>query len=163
MLPSNIYDVTNNGRKSFVARRMSGASPTHWYGQSPTAIRSVPHPALIPFTLIVLPETESPQDYHQWAASSPLRPTIVAASSGDLSYDDLTLDGLQAHFLKVCDSIPSDISPASIDAARIALREWKTMPERKLRYHVGGHNSVIPNVMALNPLSPEVMYRLESE
>jgi hypothetical protein len=123
LLPTNIFDLTDEGREVLLAGRVSGTSPVHWYGQSPRAIRSMPHPPFVPFTVIVLPSSESPQDYEEWAKSSSLRPTIVAESGGDLS--ELSLGALQAQFLKVCDRIPNDISKDSINAARKAIKTWK--------------------------------------
>jgi hypothetical protein len=150
LLPTNIYDFTDEGKKVLLARRMSGISPVNWYGQSPAAIRSMPQPSFAPFTLIVLPETELLSDYTQWAASSALKPTIVAKSGGDLSYEDLTVDGLQRHFLTVCDRIPSEINLESVKSARQAIGEWKAPAPRQLGYQVGGHNTVTPNLVALN-------------
>ena len=150
MLPTTIYDFTEQGRESLLARRMSGNFPVHWHGQSPRAIRSFPHPSILPFTLIILPEDELPHHYSDWASRSPLRPTIVAKSGGDLTYSDLTHDRLQAHFLSVCDRIPPEVEGASIESARNALKEWKPMPSRQLGYQVGGHNSVTPNLVALS-------------
>jgi hypothetical protein len=148
LLPTTIFDLTEEGRVVLLARRVSGTASVHWYGQSPRAVRSSPHPSVAPFTVIVLPSDEKPQDYEEWAKSSPLRPTIAAKEGGDLS--ELSLDALQAQFLKVCDRIPSDISKESIDAARAAIKAWKPMPERKLGYQVGGHNTIIPNLAALS-------------
>ena len=59
LLPTNIYDLTDEGREVLLARRMSGTSPVNWYGQSPNAIRSMPQFPFVPFTLILLPESES--------------------------------------------------------------------------------------------------------
>jgi hypothetical protein len=146
LLPT-VYDLTDEGREVLLARRMSGISPVHWYGQSPRAIRSSPHPAFIPFALIVLPESEKAADYEDWAKSSPLRPTIVAKSGGD--FDGLSLEKVQAHFLEVCDRIPDTINQESIDAARAAIKAWKPMPSLKMDYQVGGHNTVAPNLAAL--------------
>jgi hypothetical protein len=147
LLPTNIYDLTDEGREVLLARRISGTSPVRWYGQSPRAIRSIPHPAFIPFTLIVLPESENAADYEEWAKSSQLRPTIVAKSGGDL--DELSLEKVQAQFLKICDRIPDIISQESVDAARAAIKAWKPMPCLKMNYQVGGHNTVTPNLTAL--------------
>lgn len=147
LLPTNIFELSDEGRGVFLAGRVSGVSPVRWYGQSPRAIRSTPHPAFAPFTVIVLPPSENPQDYEEWAKASPVRPTIVAKSGGDLS--ELSLDALQAQFLKKCDSIPDDIGRESVEAARSAIRAWKPMPARKLEYQVGGHNTVMPNLVAL--------------
>jgi CHAT domain-containing protein len=150
LLPTSVYDLTDEGREVLLARRMSGTSPVNWYGQSPRAIRSMPHPPFVPFTLIVLPESESPADYEAWAESSSLRPTIVAKSGADLGYEDITLEGLRTQLLDVCDRIPGDVSRRSVENARKALGAWKPMAERKLDYQVGGHNSITPNLVALS-------------
>jgi hypothetical protein len=155
LLPTNIFDLTDEGREVLLARRVSGTSPVHWYGQSPRAIRSMPHPPFVPFTVIVLPPSENPRDYEEWAKSSPLRPTIVAKSGGDLS--ELSLDAVQAQFLKICDRIPNDISKESVDAARVAIKAWKPMPSLKLDYQVGGHNTIIPNLTSLTVAGYEEM------
>jgi hypothetical protein len=149
LLPNNIYDLTEEGRDTLLIRRMSGAFPVHWYAQSPKAIRAIPYPPFVPFSLVVLPDSESPSDYEAWADTSPLRPTIVAREGGDLTFADLSIEGLQAQFLKVCDRIPESVDPASIEDARRVLKSWKQPPGRKLDYQVGGHNSVAPNLAAL--------------
>src|SRR5665213_1220799 len=147
LLPTNIYDLTDEGRDVLLARRMSGTSPVRWYGQSPRALRSSPHPSFVPFALIVLPESEKVADYEDWAKSSPLRPTIVAKSGGDL--DEPSLEKVQAQFLKICDRLPDTISQESIDAARAGIKAWKPMPSLKMDYQVGGHNTVEPNLITL--------------
>jgi hypothetical protein len=147
LLPTNIFDLTDDGRKTLLARRVSGTSPVNWYGQSPRAIRSMPHPPFVPFTAIILPPSEKIQDYEEWLASSSLRPTIVANSAGDLS--ELSLNALQAQFLKICDRIPPEINRDSVDAARAAIKAWEPMPSLKLGYQVGGHNTIIPNLTSL--------------
>ncbi len=121
----------------------------NWYGQSPRAVRKFPHPPFLPFTLILLPDTESVGEYRSWAKASPLLPTIVAAKDGDISFADLTIECLRRQFLKVCDCIPSSISGDSIERARAALRSWEPSPPKELGYQVGGHNSVTPNLIAL--------------
>jgi hypothetical protein len=40
LLPTTVYDLTDEGREVLLANRMSGTSPVNWYGQSPRAIRS---------------------------------------------------------------------------------------------------------------------------
>jgi hypothetical protein len=76
-----------------------------------------------------------------------LRPTIVAKSGGDL--DELSLERVQAQFLKICDRIPDTISQESIDAARTAINAWNPMPSLKMDYQLGGHNTITPNLTAL--------------
>jgi CHAT domain-containing protein len=146
-LPTSVHDLTDEGRETLLIRRMSGIAPVRWFGQSPSAIRSRPHPAFIPFTVIALPESEKVADYEEWAKSSSVRPTIVAKSGGDL--DALSLEAVQAQFLKVCDRIPDSVSRASVEAARAAIKAWKPMPSLKTDYQVGGHNTIAPNIASL--------------
>src|SRR6267142_6819521 len=97
LLPTTVFDLTDEGRGDLLARRMSGTASVHWYGQAPRAVRASPHPSIVPFTVIVLPSDEKPEDYEEWAKSSPLRPTIAAKEGGDIS--ELSLEVLQAQFL----------------------------------------------------------------
>lgn len=150
LLPANIYELSDYGRRILVAQRMSGTSPIRWYAQSPRAIRAMALPASMAFTLIILPESESAADYEKWANTCSSRPTIVAKSGGDLPYEDLNIEALQAHFLQVCERIPKEIDPDSVNNARVALKEWKQLPIKQLGYQVGGHNSIAPNVLALH-------------
>lgn len=149
-LPADVFELSDVGRTVLVQRRMSGAAPVSWYGQSPRTTRFEPHPVQVPFCLVLLPPEESPTDYREWAESSPTRPTIVSTSGGDLTYDDLTVDGLQRHFLKVCESISPEVDQSSVERARVALMQWKLPPKRHLGYQVGGHNTIAPNVSALS-------------
>jgi hypothetical protein len=157
LLPNSIYDLTDEGRETLLARRMSGTFPVHWYAQSPKAIRTIPNPPFLPFLLVLLPDSESSADYKAWVDASPSRPTIVAKAGGDLSFADLTVEGLQAHLLKVCDRIPEGINPASVEDARQQLKSWKPIPARRLGYQVGGHNSIAPNLVALQTAGFEDM------
>lgn len=150
LLPTSIYDLTDEGRDTLLARRMTGIYPVKWYGQTPAAIRAIPNPAFMPFLFVLLPDSESPADYRTWAKGSPACPTIVAKAGGDMAFSDLTIEGLQARLLQICENLPIEINPASIEDARQALKSWKPMSERKLGYQVGGHNSIAPNLLALS-------------
>ncbi|MDP1838254.1 MAG: CHAT domain-containing protein [Reyranella sp.] len=149
LLPTNVHDLADYARESLIARRMSGTFPVHWHAQSPRAILSSPPSAFPIFSLIILPTTEAPQDYNQWIKSSSRHPTLVAKSGAELSYDDLTVHGLQAHLLKVCDRWSDMFDDADLQVVRDALNQWKPLPKKRLSYQVGGHNSVRPNVAAL--------------
>src|SRR5204863_285877 len=105
LLPSTIYDLTAEGQETLLARRMSGANPVNWHGQSPNAIRSILQPVFVPFTIVMLGKDQSARDYRAWAEKSPVPPTIVAESEGHLTFSELTPEGLQARFLQVCDVI----------------------------------------------------------
>lgn len=148
-LPADIFEYSDWGRDILVQRRMSGVSPVRWYGQSPRAIRSQPHPADAPFTLIVLPPGESPRDYDEWAQSSPTRPFIVAQSDGDLTYDGLNIESLQQHFLRACDNVSGEVDHTSIERSRSAIEQWRLPAKRQLGYQLGGHNTIAPNIAAL--------------
>lgn len=147
LLPANVFDLSDLGRDTLLSRRMCGSFPLHWYGQSPRAIRALTN--VLPFLVVILPESESASDYKEWAEGSPVRPTLVAKTGGDLSYNDLAIEPLKAHFLTLCDGVPSDNAKKQIDEARDALKQWAPVPSRELGYKVGGHNSVAPNIVAL--------------
>jgi hypothetical protein len=151
VLPTDIFELTPEGREVLLSRRMSGMAPVNWYGQSPGAVRSYPHPPFLPFTVINLPDSEPPEDYQDWLASCPVRPTLVARSGGDLTPDQLTMEGLKARFLDVCERFAKDIGIdiRSLEAARQAIESWAPMPQQSLGYQVGGHNTIIPNLAAL--------------
>jgi hypothetical protein len=68
LMPTNIYELTEAGQETLLVRRMSGMSPVNWYGQTPRAVRYMPIPDPIPFTVIILPASESPEDYREWLA-----------------------------------------------------------------------------------------------
>lgn len=155
MLPTNIFELSDRGRDVLIARRMSGLSPVNWHGQSPRAIKSAPHPPFAPFTFVILPESESVSEYRDWANSSPVRPTIVAQKGGDL--ENLSLETVQKHFLQLCDKLPADVSNEDIQIAREAILSWKPMPKLDLGYQVGGHNTIIPNLVALTVAGYENM------
>jgi hypothetical protein len=67
LLPSTIYDLTADGQETLLARRTSGVNPVNWYGQSPNAIRSMPQPVFVPFTIVMLGKDQSARDYRTWA------------------------------------------------------------------------------------------------
>jgi hypothetical protein len=157
LLPTNIFDLTEDGRETLVARRISGISPVKWYGQSPRVIKTYRHLPFLPFTLIMLPDTENVAEYRTWVDSASLPPTLVANRGGDLSFADLNLESLRQHFLNVCDRIPATVSADSIERARAALNSWQPLPARDLGYQVGGHNSVTPNLVALTTAGFENM------
>ena len=149
-LPSTIFDLTEEGSRTFLMRRLGGTNPIRWLGQTPRAVKAIPLPAFLPFTILMLGEDQNPSDYEEWVRMSEVPPTIVAKQNGDLSYDQLSLGDLQRRFLKVCDSIPETVDPEDIRRAREAIAEWKPLQSRSLGYKVGGHATIIPNLMALS-------------
>jgi hypothetical protein len=146
-LPSTIFELTQDGRGTMLSRRISGAYPIQWHGQSPGALRAQIPPVFAPYILVLLPEGEKAADYEEWADRCPVRPTIVAS---DLAYADLTLEGVRKRFLAVLETIPATIDPASVEEHRKAIANWEPMLAKELGYKLGGHNSVIPNLMALS-------------
>jgi hypothetical protein len=132
-----------------LARRLCGVNPINWYPQSPRAIRSMPMPALMPFTIIMLGKGQDASEYSEWVKSSEVSPTIVAEKNGDLGYNDLTIEGLQRRFLKVCEALPSSIEHDLKQQATTAIESWAPLPRRSLGFTVGGHATVTPNLMAL--------------
>lgn len=148
-LPSSIYDLTKNGQATLIARRVAGQAPVNWCGQTPNAIRSMPLPPTVPFTLILLGPGQNPRDYDEWGASCIVPPTIVAEKGGDLVYDNLEIESLRMRFLALLNQMPSEIDLESIAEARQLIENWQELPERDIGYHVGGHNCITPNLMVL--------------
>ncbi len=148
-LPSTIFDLTAEGQKTLLGRRIAGQNPVHWYGQTPRAIRSIPQPVFTPFTVIMLGKEENPSDYDAWMSQSPVLPTIVAHNGGHLSFAELSPMSLQSRFLKICETIPNDVDMASISTAKEMISSWQPVEDREIGYQVGGQNSVIPNLTVL--------------
>lgn len=148
--PSNIYDFSKERIDTFLARRIGGVNPTHWYPQSPRAVMSMPLHASIPFTVVLLGTGQDPSQYAQWVSDSEVPPTIVAEKGGDLAYKQFDLEHLKKRFLQICDLIPETIDHSDVSAARAAIESWTLPSERTLAYQVGGHASVTPNLMALS-------------
>lgn len=149
LLPSTIYDLTKDGQDTLIARRIAGQAPVNWFGQTPRAIRSMPMPSIVPFTLILLGPGQSPRDYDEWVASCAVPPTIVAENGGDLSYRELNIESLQKRFLKVLERVPSEVEADSIAEAQRLIKNWEAVPSRDIGYHIGGHNCIAPNVTVL--------------
>lgn len=149
ILPASIFDLTPEGHEIYLARRMSGQYPIRIHPQSPRAARAFPPPPFSPFNVYLLPEEEELQNYAEWLKKCLVPPVIVAKSGGDLSYKDLTIDGLKTAFLKIIENIPEDIDPNSIKFLEKTLRSWAPLPERKLGFQLKGHGSVLPNIAAL--------------
>ncbi len=149
LLPSNVVDLSPEGQETFLARRLSGSNPVHWFPQSPRALMVMPVPPFTPFTVALLGKDDDLEQYRAWADSAEVPPIIVAASGGDLTYDKLTPENLQKLFLERCDWIPASVDPEAVREARRAISAWTPVPERSLGYQVGGHGSVAPNLMAL--------------
>lgn len=149
LLPSTIYDLTKLGQETLLARRMSGSNPVNCHGQTPRAVRRFRLPPMIPFNVIMINPEEDARDYKDWAASCVVPPVLVAENGGEITFNQLSAEKLRELFLARCDLLPDTIDPEDIEAAKQMLSSWDKMAHRKLGYQVGGHNSVIPNLLAL--------------
>jgi hypothetical protein len=148
-LPSTIADLSNRGRRQIIQRRMTGGRPILWHGQSPRAILSSTYPANVPFVVVLLGDDQESAPYMKWANSLDATPTIVAKQGGHLPYKELTPRGLAKRFRAVCDTLPPKIDRESVGSAKRLIGEWRSIDKRDVGYTVGGHNSVTPNVLAL--------------
>lgn len=148
-LPSTIYDLTKDGQDTLIARRVAGQDPVNWFGQTPRAIRSIPMPATVPFTVILLGPQQAPREFDEWVATCLAKPTIVAQKGGDLTYEELNPEALRKRFLAAVDQLPAEIDAESILEARQFLENWVEVPDRDIGYHLGGHNCIAPNLMVM--------------
>jgi hypothetical protein len=149
LFPSSIFDLTPAGQKILLARRISGADPVNWFGQTPRALKAQRMPEQAPFVVVMLPPGLDVSEYTTWAQQSVVPPTIIAENGGDLTFSDLKIETLQTRFLRVCDLIPKSFGERSIEAARRAIQSWVPLPQRPLGYQVGGHNTIAPNISVL--------------
>lgn len=149
LLPSTIYDLTKSGQETLLARRVSGSNPVNWHGQTPRALRSFRSPPMVPFNVILISPEDDAAAYTGWAASCAIPPILVADKGGEISSKDLNAETLRQLFLARCDKLPDTIEPAAIMTAKEMLNSWVEIEPRKLRYQVGGHNSVTPNLLVL--------------
>lgn len=137
----------------FLSRRLCGTAPLEVHPQSPRAIRSQPIPDVAPFTVLILSQGESPDDYRDWIASCPTPPVLVSKDSQDLGYGDLTLERLQRRFLKLCDDAVGRFAPDVLEEARAAIAAWRPLPVTPLDYDVAGHGSIRSQGGSKRPLS----------
>jgi hypothetical protein len=151
-LPSTIYEFVPEFHKLRLPRKICGLLSINWHPQSPEAILAAPGVAEVPFMVLLLDHDQNPADFSGWARASVAPPTIVAREGGDLSYEQLTLEGLKARLLKVCDQMPTFMDQQFVEEARRAIALWEHPPMRPLGYTVGGHATVTPNLMALDGL-----------
>jgi hypothetical protein len=148
-MPTDIFELTPERLPFRIARRIAGQTPINWFGQSPRALRSLPFPLQLPFTVIMLDRSENVADYEEWRANSPGIPTLVAAEGGDLLYSDLSFERLQQRFLSVCEQLSGTTLEKPDDAAA-AIAAWEQPEERELPYEIGGHGTIFPNASVLH-------------
>lgn len=149
-LPSDTLELTTEGRKIRMARRMSGQAPVNWYAQSPKALTSVITPVFAPFIIVFFGPHHKRSNYAEWIEAHPFPLTVVADEGGTISYQDFSIEALRNAFLRICDSLEGKVKKSALDEEREYLRDWAEPAGRDLGYQVGGHNSVHPNLMALN-------------
>ena len=152
-LPTTILDFMPEHHAGFLSRRLCGTAPLEVHPQSPRAIRSQPIPDVAPFTVLILSQGESPDDYRDWIASCPTPPVLVSKDSQDLGYGDLTLERLQRRFLKLCDDAVGRFAPDVLEEARAAIAAWRPLPVTPLDYDVAGHGSIRSQGGSKRPLS----------
>ncbi len=147
--PTDIFELTPASLPSRIGRRIAGQLPIEWRGQSPRAIKFKPAPIEMPFTVIILAESEKVADYQEWLDQSPGPVTVVAKDEGHIPYDKLSFDTLRSRFLEVCDELGKHPNLEGVAEAKAAIEAWKFPDERVLRYKLGGHGTILPNLAAL--------------
>jgi hypothetical protein len=148
--PSNIFELTPEGKEVFLAARMGGTNPIRWYPQSRRAINSNVTPPAFAFAILLLGQQHRIDDYADWLAKHQFPLTVVAERGGTFTYKEFTVEALQQHFLEICDALIAIVSEEALRTAKDAISRWKPLEPRSLGYQVKGHNSVIPNLMALS-------------
>lgn len=148
-LPSDIWELTPEGQKIRLPRRMSGQASMIWRGQSPGALMRMITPPFLPFTILFLGRGHRIETYQKWIEAHSFPLTVVAEKGGTLTYKEFSLEKLREAFLRICDALAGRIEPDALETARKHLREWREPEERDLGYRVGGHNTVTPNLSAL--------------
>ena len=148
-LPSDIFELTPQGKEIRLARRVSGQAPVRWYGQSPRALTSFITPVFSPFLVVFFGPTHSRETYSDWIEAHSFPLTIVSNEGGLISYDDFGIDALQQAFLNICASLKGKVRNEGLLKAKEYLSNWSKLKQRDLGYRVGGHNSISPNLAAL--------------
>ena len=148
-LPSDIFELTPEGKDISLARRMSGQAPVRWYGQSPRALTSFLTPVFSPFVVLFFGREHNLVRYIDWIKSHSFPLTVVSHSGGVISYDDFSIDTLRRAFLDICASLEGQVRSEELIKAKIHLSSWSKPTQRDLGYKVGAHNSIQPNLTAL--------------
>ncbi len=156
-LPSDLWELTPEGREVKLPRRMSGQAPVRWFGQSTRALTSMITPVFHPFLVVFFGPGHDMRKFRKWIDLHPFPLVVVAENGGVLTYDDFTIQSLRDAFLRVCDALESQVRKDALDQARTALESWEEPEARVLGYQVGGHNSVIPNLQSLSTAGYEDM------
>ncbi|WP_176086272.1 CHAT domain-containing protein [Martelella sp. HB161492] len=148
-LPSDIWELTPEGQKIRLPRRMSGQAPVIWRGQSPRALKSMITPPVVPFLVLFLGREHNIETYRDWIDAHSFPLTVVAEKGGTITYEEFSLEKLKEAFLNICDALKGQVKPDALEIARTHLGNWREPEERDLGYKVGGHNAIAPNLSAL--------------
>ncbi|MEP6186328.1 CHAT domain-containing protein [Roseibium sp.] len=148
-LPSDLWELTPDGRDVLLARRMSGQAPVSWFAQSHRALTSMVNPVVMPFTVIFLGPDHDIARYRKWIDAHSFPLTVVAESGGTIKYEEFDIQALRKSYLSICNALDGQVKSEALHDARYALHGWEEPEERDLGYKLGGHNSVHPNLMAL--------------
>ena len=148
-LPGHILELAAKGQEIRLAAKMSGQAPIRWFGQSHGALTGTTTPEVTPFVVVFFGEGHDPDDYRSWIEAHPFPLPVVSNIGGYIRYDQFSINALREAFLKICDAVEGKVGLNGLDQARRALRDWTEIEERQLGYQVGGHNSVLPNLLAL--------------
>lgn len=148
-LPSDVWELTPEGREVRLARRMSGQAPVTWFAQSHRALTSFVTPVFAPFAVVFLGQDHDVSKYRDWIDAHPFPLTVVAESGGTMTYKEFNIEAMKSSFLGICDALDGQIKPNALIEAKACLESWAEPEERILGYQVGGHNSVHPNLLAL--------------
>ena len=149
-LPSDIWELTPEGRAIRIRRRISGQAPISWHGQSPRALTSFITPPNTPFLVVFIGENQAIAPYRKWIDAHSFPLVVVAKEGGTMNYEEFGIEALRDAFLKICDALHGQVKQADLTAARNALEGWKQPDPRDLGYKIGGHNAFLPNIASLN-------------
>lgn len=121
-----------------------------WHGQSLKALTAMVTPAFAPWTVLFIGPDHSIEKYRQWIDAHSFPLTVVAEAGGTVTYDNFNVETLRKSFINICDALQGFVRLDDIKVAQSLLSKWKMQPERSIGYQLGGHNSIHPNVLALN-------------
>jgi hypothetical protein len=155
-LPSDIHELTPEGRKIRLHRRICGQAPVTWYGQSPRALKSLVTPPFLPFLVLILGRNHQIEQYQGWIDAHEFPLTVIAENGGTLSFEDFSIEGLRDSFLRVCDAIREKIADTVYLDLKSRISSWKAPEARELAGEYYGHNAFLPNYTALNAAGFEV-------
>lgn len=149
-LPSDIWELTPEGKQVRLARRMSGQAPVRWHGQSPHILTQMNIPIYAPFTVLFIGRGHNFDAYSNWINSHSFPLTVVGEFDGCIQYDRFDVAALQSSFLKICDALVGLVDGDSLDRATQFIKNWGPIKIRQAGRKFGGHYSIGPNLTALS-------------